>query len=104
MNAKDMIALVEYMKTFDKPAKKTRGWKKPKEEKFDLVGLLRQKKEEADLLEKFLKEQEKLNKKEEKKEEKKHSFTFAEGVILALAAQFFIAPLYKAFLLSLGIH
>lgn len=103
MNAKDMIALVEYMKTFDKPQKNSR-WKKPKEEKFDLVALLRQKKEEADLLEKFLKEQEKLNKKEEKKEGKGHSFTFAEGIILAYAAQFVIGPLYKVALVNLGVH
>lgn len=104
MNAKDMIALVEYMKTFDKPQKGNR-WKKPKPEKFDLVALLRQKKEEADLLEKFLKEQEKLGKKEEKKEEKKgHSFTFAEGIILAYAAQFIIGPLYKVALINMGIH
>lgn len=102
MNAKDMIYLMEHFNTFNKP-KKTSRWKKPKEEKFDLVALLRQKKEEADLLEKFLKEQDKLTKKEEKKIEG-HKFTFAEGIILCYAAQFIIGPLYKVALIQLGIH
>lgn len=103
MNAKDMITLLEYVKAFDKAPKKRFG-KTPKTPKLDLVALLREKKEEAELLEKFLKDQEKINKKEEKKDDKKpvRSLTFAEGVIIAYLAQFILGPLYQAYVASVS--
>lgn len=107
MNGKDFISILEYVKTFDKPQKAKRWGKKDKEPKMDLVGLLRQKKEEAELLEKFLKEQEKLSKKEEdkKKEEKSmRALTFAEGVVLAYVAQFLLGPLYNHYITLLQVH
>lgn len=100
MNGKDMIALMEYMNTFHK-APKTKRWPK-KDPEFDIVEMLRKKQKEARFLEDFLKEQEKLNKKEDKKDEKKaRAFTFAEGVILAYAAQFIIGPLYQHYVAAL---
>lgn len=102
MNAKDMIAFFEYAKSFDKP-QKTRWRRKDKEKEFDLVSIIRKKKEELKLFEEFMKEQEKLTKKEEKKLEG-HKFTFAEGVILAFIAQMFIGPVYKAFTAHMGIQ
>lgn len=98
----ELVALLEWADKKTKPAKvKWSRREKDKDVKLDLVQLLRKKKEEADLLEKFLKEQ---VKKEDKKEHPKHSFTFAEGVILAYMAQFIIGPMYKVFLVHLGIQ
>lgn len=107
MNGKDLIAVLEYAKAFSKPEKSKRSWKKEKVKSFDLVDRLRQMKEEADLLEKFLKEQDKLNKKEDdkkKEENKAHQFTFYEGIILAYLAQMVIGPLFNHYLQILQVH
>lgn len=71
-NYSDMIALLEWVdrKTTAPKAPKGRFGKVKKPKEFDLVELLRKKKEETELLEKFLDEQSKLKKKEEKKPEK----------------------------------
>lgn len=70
-----VVAILEYLdrkNTFKPPAPKSKGrFGKRKVKEFDLVELLRVKKEETDALERFLEEQNKLKKKEEKKEEKK---------------------------------
>lgn len=69
----DLVAVLEYLdrkNSFPKPAPKGRFGKQKKVKEFDLVELLRKKKEETELLEKFLDEQSKLKKKEEKKPEK----------------------------------
>lgn len=100
MNGKDLIAVLEYAKTFNSTPKKKM---KRRNKEFDLVERLRQMREETELLEKFLKEQEKLNKKDDKKPEG-YKFTFAEGIVMAYAAQFILGPLYKVFLLHLGVH
>lgn len=70
---------------------------------FNLVDVLRQKQEEAEFLDKYIKDREKLGKKEEKKEIKGHTFTFAEGILLAYLAQLIIGPLYKLTLAHWGI-
>lgn len=102
MNAKDLITVLEYTKAFTKPEKAKR-WKKDKD--LDIITMLRKKQEEAKLIDTFLKDHEKLSKKEEKKDEKKgHAFTFAEGVILAYMAQVIIGPLYKVVLVHLGVQ
>lgn len=90
----DMLAILEYI---DRKKNKPRGKKSPD---IDLVTLLRKKKEEAEILEKFLKE----TKKEEKKEPKGHSFTFTEGLLLAFMAQYFLGPVISAVMKANGLH
>lgn len=100
----DLVSLLEWaerQKTFKEP--KTRFGRK-KEKEFDLVSLLRKKKEEAELLEKFLKDQEKINKKEDKKEVKAHVFTFTEGLLMAFMAQYFLGPAIHAGLHAYGVQ
>lgn len=98
MNAKDLIQLTEYLQAFKQP--KQKRWKQPKD--LDILTLLRKEQEKAEMLSKFLKDHEKLNKKEEKKAE--HKLTFAEGMILAYIASFVVGPLYKVFLVHLGVQ
>lgn len=72
-NGSDLVAVLEYLDrktSFQKPTPKGRFRKDKKVKEFDLVELLRKKKEETELLEKFLEEQAKLKKKEDKKPEK----------------------------------
>lgn len=97
MKAEDFIAITEHLNK----AKKRRYRQTPE---LDIVELIRKKHEEAKFLEQYLKDFDKLNKKEEKKEDKRRQFTFAEGVILAFMAQLFVGPMYKAFLLHLGVQ
>jgi hypothetical protein len=97
MKAEDFIAIAEHLSK----TKKRRYRQMPE---LDIVDLLRKKHEEAKFLEQYLKEFEKLNKKEEKKEDRRKNFTFAEGVILAIMAQMVIGPLYKVFLVHLGVQ
>jgi hypothetical protein len=73
-------------------------------DEFTLVDLLRKKKEEAKALEDFLKEQEKLNKKEDKQTPKPHAFTFTEGLLLAFMAQWFLGPMLSSFLKTQGLQ
>ena len=108
MNGKDFIAVLDYVKAFNKPAKQMKN-KRRKDFDFDvdIPSLVRKKFEEAAALEAFWKEREKLNKKEEekKKDEKgMRSFTFAEGVILAYLAQFVLGPLYNHYIQLLQVH
>lgn len=93
----DLVALLEWadrQKAFKQPKPKGFG-RKTKVKEFNLVDLLRQKKEEADLLEKYLKDQEKINKKEEKKpEDPKRSFSFLEWYIIGALSYPLLGPLY----------
>lgn len=74
-------------------------------DEFTLVDLLRKKKEEAKALEDFLKEQEKLNKKDDKPSSPKPmTFTFTEGLLLAFMAQWFLGPMLSAFLKTQGLQ
>lgn len=93
----DIVALLEWadrQKAF-KPPKKSFG-RKPKMKEFNLVDLLRQKKEEATLLENYMKEQEKLNKKDDKPEKKDPSRTlsFLEWYIIGALSYPLLGPLY----------
>lgn len=108
MNGKDLIAVLEYAKAFkDKPEKTRRSKKRDFEITDDPIALLRREMEKAKHIEAFLKDYEKLNKKEDdkKKDEKKsmRSFTFAEGVIIAYLAQFVLGPLYQAYIASINV-
>lgn len=84
-NYSGMVALLEYMdrKTTQKQPKGN-GRKTKVSKKFDLVELLRQKRDETEMLEKFLEEQAKLKKKEEKKEEKARQFIGLEWYAVGL--------------------
>lgn len=70
---------------------------------FSLVDVLRQQKEETKALEDFLKEQDKLNKKDDHKP-KPHQFTFTEGLLLAFMAQYFLGPAIHASLKAYGVQ
>lgn len=85
-NYSGMVALLEYMdrKTSSQKQPKGNGRKINKIKKFDLVDMLRQKKEETELLEKFLDEQSKLKKKDDKKEEKKRTFIGIEWYVIGV--------------------
>lgn len=100
----EIVALLEYVDKKNKVPKTRLRDRYKSDIDLDLVGLLRKKHEEAKLLENFLKDQEKLNKKEEKKEQKVRAFTFAEGMILAFMAQFVLGPLYQHYVAALGVH
>lgn len=81
----DIVAILEWAErksSFKQP--KGSGRKTNRVKKFDLVDLLRQKKEETELLEKFLDEQAKLKKKDDKKEEKKRQFIGIEWYVIGL--------------------
>lgn len=81
----EMVALLEYMdRKSPQKQPKAASSKVHKIKRFDLVELLRAKKEETELLEKFLDEQTKLKKKDEKKEEKKRQFIGIEWYIIGL--------------------
>lgn len=94
MNAKDIIELMNYY--HQKPSRKKRRYGD-----VDVVELLKKKQEETKILEAFLEDQRKANL---EKQPKGHTFTFAEGMILAYVAQFVIGPLYTHYLTVLGIH
>lgn len=79
----EIVALLEWAdrKTAVQKTPKGRSFGKSKKIKsFDLVELLRQKKEETEALERFLEDQAKLKKKDEKKEEKKATIRILVGL------------------------
>lgn len=84
--------------------KKRRFRKEEPTTEFSLVDVLRQQKEETKALEDFLKEQEKLNKKDDKKEMKAHQFTFTEGMLLAFFAQYLLGGPLSMMLKAYGVH
>ena len=99
MKAKDLIQLMEYGKVFKKP--KTRRSSRKKDDllsygDIDISMLLHKKLEEAHVLEKLLKDHEKIHK-EEKKEEKK-GWTTAHISYFLVASFPIIAPLYVVYL------
>lgn len=109
MNAKDIITIIDYMKVFNKPDKLAK--KLPKDKKMSgtksLIKSIEEREEELEYLKKYLKDKEKLNKKDEdkKKEEKSmRALTFAEGVVLAYVAQFLLGPLYNHYITLLQVH
>lgn len=73
MKAQDMISLMEYMKAFSKSEKTPKKTPEKKEKNF--FEAFAEMKVQVDQFQQFLKDQEKLNKKEEKKEEKGLSVT-----------------------------
>jgi len=97
MKAKDFIQLLEYGKAFKTPkAKRT----KKIEDRYvdvDISMLLHKKLEEAHVLEKLLKDHEKIHK-EEKKEEKKQQWSMAHISYFLVATFPITAPLYVAYL------
>lgn len=60
----DMLAVLQYI---DSKKEKVSHFSRKKKPEIDLFNLLQQKKQEAKLLEEWLKDQEKINKKEDKK-------------------------------------
>lgn len=101
----EIVALLEYFdrKTSQKPPK-AKGWGKrgPKGD-IDIISLIEKKKKEAELLEKFLKDQ----KKEEKKDEKKSAgvvLTGLEWFIIGMFSYPIIGPLYQMAIKSTGVH
>lgn len=101
MNGKDFISVLEYMKAFNKPTKAGKRRKVPDlyTGDLDLVALLRKKQLEAKIIEDFMKEHEKLNKKEEKKDDKPKSLLSVPQITMLLVASFPItAPLYVSWM------
>jgi len=98
-NYSDMIALLEWVDRKTQPAKpaKSRFGKAKRPKEFDLVELLRKKKEETELLEKFLEEQAKLKKKDEKKPDVKtmRLLTGLEWFIIGVLSYPFVGMLHQ---------
>jgi hypothetical protein len=80
MNARDMIALMEYTKGFSKP-EKPRRFRKQKEKPLDFYELLRKEEEKVTLFKKFIEDFEKTHKKDEKKDDKKKDEKKTMGAI-----------------------
>src|SRR5882672_1078186 len=99
MKAKDFIQLLEYGKAFKTP--KAKRTKKIEDRisyaDIDISMLLHKKLEEAHVLEKLLKDHEKIHK-EEKKEEKKQQWSMAHISYFLVATFPITAPLYVAYL------
>lgn len=73
MNARDMIALMEYGKAFNARnsfKKETPRFRKKKEKPLDLYELLRKEEEKVTLFKKFIEDFEKTHKKDDKKDKK----------------------------------
>lgn len=66
----EMTALLQYIDKVRNEKPKGLFRKQKKEKEIDLISLLEQKKREAKVIENFIEEQTKLNKKEDKKEKK----------------------------------
>lgn len=100
MKGSDLITILEYAKTFNKPPKEPKKKVRKMKDDDDVVRLFRQKLEEAEMLKKFLDEREKLNKKEDKKDDKKEDKGWdASKIALWLMLTFPITgPLYLKFL------
>jgi len=96
----EIVALLEYFDKKNVPVKPAKRFGKgQKQKKFDLVELLRQKKEETEMLEKFLEEQAKLKKKDDKKPESKGpQLKHIEWFIIGILSYPFVGHLYQAML------
>lgn len=84
----DLVAVLEYLdrKTSFKPPKMGRKTNKmPKlPTEFDVIAYVQKKEDEVERWKKFLKDKEKLDKKEEKKDEKKRQFIGIEWYVIGL--------------------
>lgn len=87
-----------------KKPKKRRFSRNEDVDEFSLVELLRRKKEEAKALEDFLKEQEKLSKKDDPRKPQVRVFTFTEGLLLAFILQYTLGPMISAALKTQGLQ
>lgn len=87
-----------------KPKKRRFSRNEESVDEFSLVELLRRKKEEAKALEDFLKEQEKLNKKDGPNKPQVRTFTFTEGLLLAFILQYTLGPMISAALKTQGLQ
>lgn len=95
----DIVALLEYMDRIRKPAHH------PKKFHFshkltkdtDIISLIKRKKEEAEALEKFLKD----SKKEDKKPDKMRTFTNLEWFIIGILLYPVVGPLYQSAMTAL---
>jgi hypothetical protein len=103
----DLVAVLEYLdrKTSFKPPKGSgrRGNKLKFSNDLDIISMIKKRKEEAEALEKFLKDQ----KKEEKKDEKKSAgivLTGLEWFIIGMFSYPIIGPLYQMAIKSAGVH
>lgn len=92
MNARDMIALLEYGKAWNKPAKEKTSRRNTKlnMEDLDLAEVYLKLKAKETKIKEAISQVEKMAKKDEKKEEKKSSFSAIEYFILATIAGPFI--------------
>lgn len=99
MNGKDLITVLEYAKAFNKTEKPKRSSRKEKPEP-DVIELLNKKRREAKLLEDYIKELEKIHKKDEKKEEKK-GMGMVEKVLLLSTLGPIAGMLYGFMLVSI---
>lgn len=92
----DIVALLEWaerQKTFKTP--KAKSGRKQTMKDFDPVEYVSKRKAEVERWEKYLKDQEKLSKKEEKKEDPKKSFSFLEWYIIGALSYPFLGPMYQ---------
>lgn len=95
----EVVALLEWAdkKANTKPPKsKSRGFK---QKEFDPIEYVRKEKEKVERWEKFLKDQEKINKKEEKKPESKDMtrlFFGLEWFIIGILSYPIVGPAYQA--------
>ena len=102
--ASDTIRLFEYALAFGKrgePKEDKPRRRKPKKEKSiddlsvsDILNMLAERERENEILSKFLKDKEKLNKKEEKKEEEKKGLSTAHLAFFLMLTFPITAPLY----------
>jgi hypothetical protein len=92
----EIVALLEYFdkKSVRPPTKRGRG-KMFKDKDFDPVDYIRKEEERLDRWKKFLKDKEKLDKKDEPdKEDPKRSFQFLEWFIIGMLSYPIIGPLW----------
>lgn len=94
----DIVALLEWaerQRTFKQT--KTKGSRRPKIDKdFDPIDYIRKEEERLDRWKKFLKDKEKLDKKdEEKPKDPKKSFSFLEWYVIGALSYPLLGPLYK---------
>lgn len=107
MKAKDVIALVEWTKNFNKPQKMKRVKKEREINNLDLVGAIETRRRELKALESFLEDQVKIYKKEDKKDDKKEEKKEWDVSTIALWLMLLFpitGPLYLKFLaVTLGL-
>jgi hypothetical protein len=110
MKATEIIKLMEMLKAFppqEKPVRRNNRVPRylNKMDDHDVIALMHKRIEEAQALEAFLKEREKINKKEEKKEEKEKKGWSIEQIAIFLVLTFPVTGLlYVKFLNSILAH